>query len=141
MVVVGDGALRAELEAQCRLDALDQVRFVGPQYGEALRQWYGWADAFVLSSDREGMPVALLEAMAAGLAVVSTDVSDLATQVADAGIVVPAEDDALAAAISRLAHDRSLLERLRVASRQRGTELGWGPLVEQLTRIYSGLAA
>jgi glycosyltransferase involved in cell wall biosynthesis len=141
LVIVGDGVLRAELEQLVADRGIDQVRFVGAQHGTELQDWYAWADAFVLTSDREGMPLALLEAMAAGLAVIATDVSDLATQVGPAGLVVAPDHRAVAAAISQLAGDRPLLASLRDSSRRRGTELGWDPLVARLTTVYAGLCA
>ena len=90
VVVVGDGDQRERCESIRDQLGVDHVRFVGAQHGRDLVRWYDWADLFVLPSDREGMPLALLEAMAAGLAVVTTDVSELGDQVGDGGLVVPA---------------------------------------------------
>ncbi len=74
LVIVGDGEERGSIEEAIRRHDLRNVRLVGAQRGEELSRWYQWADAFVLPSDREGMPLVLLEAMAAALAIVSTDV-------------------------------------------------------------------
>ena len=68
LVIVGEGEERVVIEEAIRRHDLENVRLVGAQRGAALNEWYRWADAFVLPSDREGMPLVLLEAMAAALA-------------------------------------------------------------------------
>ncbi len=141
VVVVGDGQERERCESLCTELGLDHVRFVGAQHGRALVDWYDWADLFVLPSDREGMPLALLEAMAAGLAVLTTDVSELAEQVGDAGLVVAPGVEHLAHAIALLARDTVLLTTLQARSRARGRSLGWDTAVAQLTSLYESLPA
>lgn len=141
VVVVGDGDQRERCESIRDQLGVDHVRFVGAQHGRDLVRWYDWADLFVLPSDREGMPLALLEAMAAGLAVVTTDVSELGDQVGDGGLVVPAGAQTLARAISLLAGDRELLASLQQRSRARGRSFGWDTAVTQLTRLYESLPA
>lgn len=76
LTVVGDGPLRSELEARARSLGLpgERVRFTGQVYrAEVFREMAG-ADIFVSSSVREGMPVAVLEAMAARMPVVLSDI-------------------------------------------------------------------
>ena len=64
LVIVGDGELRDEISRRIEVLGLTGVRLVGAARGNQLVQWHCWADAFVLSSDKEGMPLVLLEAMA-----------------------------------------------------------------------------
>lgn len=74
--IVGDGPLRTKLEEQAKaLGIAADVSFFGWQNQENLRNFYSSADIFVLSSAYEGMPLVLLEAMAAGLPVVASKVS------------------------------------------------------------------
>jgi glycosyltransferase involved in cell wall biosynthesis len=141
VVVVGDGEQRESCQSIRDRLGVGHVRFVGAQHGRDLVGWYDWADLFVLPSDREGMPLALLEAMAAGLAVVTTDVSELGNQVGDVGLVVPAGEQPLAAAISLLAGDRELLASLQQRSRARGRSFGWDTAVDRLTHLYESLPA
>ena len=74
LIIQGDGSLRAELERVTRdLGVERRVHFAGPRT-ESIQELLGAADAFVLASDWEGNPLALMEAAAAGLPVVSTRV-------------------------------------------------------------------
>ena len=73
-VLVGDGELEAELRARVGRLGLANVTFAGRADGEALLSRYADADVFVLPSEREGMPLALLEAMAMALPTVATDI-------------------------------------------------------------------
>ncbi|MEW6269381.1 MAG: glycosyltransferase [Thermodesulfobacteriota bacterium] len=108
--IVGDGPLRADLEAQvARLGLGGTVRFLGQRRDvpDLMRRF----DCFVLSSIIEGMPNALLEAMALGRPVVTTSAGGSAEVVVDgeSGFVVPPGDPAaLATAIERVLRDRSL---------------------------------
>jgi glycosyltransferase involved in cell wall biosynthesis len=77
-------------------------------------------DLFVVSSDREGMANAMLEAMMAGVPVVSTDVSGAREALGDgAGVVVARDERRLADAIAALLADPAERERLSGAGRRR----------------------
>jgi len=120
LLLVGDGPLRGEVEATIeRLNLSDHVTILGHRTDvHALLQC---ADAFVLSSSREGSPNALLEAMAMGLPCVSTDVGGVPDLIPsqEEGSVVPAGNaSALADAMSSLM-ERSASERALVAARGR----------------------
>ncbi len=94
------------------------------------------ADIFVLPSEREGLSFAVLEAMAAGLAMVVSDGPGNPEAVGDAGVVVPFGDvAALAAALGDLARDPARRERLGAAARERvRAEFG-------VQRMLGGVAA
>ena len=118
LAVVGDGELRARLEAM--VDALgirDAVTFLG--FRTDLVAIAAAADIAVLSSDSEGTPVALIEAAAAARPAVSTHVGGVADIVCpETGLLVDAGDAAaFGAALLRLASDRDRRERLGVAAR------------------------
>ena len=118
-IVVGDGPARQGLEHLSReLGLQDRVEFRGAhrQVAELLAA----AHLFVLPSRYEGMPNALLEAMALGLPAVATAVGGVADIMTDGqtGVIVPREDpDALARAIADLLSDDERAERLGRAAK------------------------
>jgi glycosyltransferase involved in cell wall biosynthesis len=104
--IIGDGAERTRLEALCaELAIADQVTFCGAR-GQAGRLFAAF-DAFVLSSRSEGTPITLLEAMAAGVPVVTTAVGGIPDVVTpNEALLVPAEDSvALGTAICQVIND------------------------------------
>jgi len=113
LVCVGDGFLRQELEAKtARLGLGAAVRFVGFQRNIA--DWLALADFTVLPSLFEGMPLAPIESLAAGRAVVATAVDGTPEAVIDGvtGLTVPVGDvSALTRAIARLVRDPELRRR------------------------------
>jgi glycosyltransferase involved in cell wall biosynthesis len=113
----------AEAEVRAALDG--QVRLLGTRPPEKMPEEFAAADVFCLPSWWEAMPLSVLEAMAAGLPVVATDVGDVARAVADGvtGFVVPAQNpEKLAAALEPLLTDAELRRRMGAAGRERVTE-------------------
>lgn len=130
--IVGDGPLRSELEATIdRLRLRDRVALLGSMPHDAVIRKYAEASIFVLpcvlgsNGDRDGVPNAILEAMAMELPVVSTHLSGIPEAVEDgeSGILVPPADAAaLAEAIRRVLSDDDLLVRLGRAGRRKVEE-------------------
>ena len=114
-LVLGEGPLREEVAARAPAAGAD---FLGerPDFERLLEA----SDIFVLPSEREGMSLAVLGAMAAGLPVVVSDGPGNPDAVGEAGEVFPVGDvGALAAALERLAADPGLRARLGEAARER----------------------
>ena len=136
-VIVGDGPLRPELEERARARAVP-ARFLG--WRADLPSVYADLDVVVLSSDNEGTPVSIIEALAAGCAVVATDVGGVRDVVGGsaAGRIVPRRDpEALARAIEELLDDAALRVRLGSAGRTRVfPEYDIGTLVARLSSLY-----
>jgi glycosyltransferase involved in cell wall biosynthesis len=99
------------------------------------------SDVFVLSSRSEGFPVSILEAMAAGLPVVASDVGGVSEAVVDdeTGLLVPPGDAAaLAAALERLARDPDLAARLGDAGFRRLRErFSWDAILKRWEQVYA----
>lgn len=119
-------------------------------------EWRGWLEAgakeglmreaviFVLASTSEGLPMALLEAMAYGLAIVATEVGgvpDVLSDGVDGLLVAPGDPGALAAALSRLAADAELRARLGDAARERAERLNADEVTGRLVAIYRELSS
>ena len=120
-VICGEGALRPDLERQIgELGLQSSVKLLGNR--NDVGPFLASADLFVLPSRWEGLPVALLEAMGAGLPVVATRVEGVDEVVEDErqGLLVPPEDsDALASALLQLIGDPQLRSRMGEAARRR----------------------
>lgn len=141
-IVVGDGEERASLEAQAAgLGIASRCRFLGWQ--RDVRSVYAAADVVALSSRNEGSPVSIIEAMAAGRAVVCTDVGGVSDVVTTgvSGILVPYGDaEALALAIDRLLADPAARERLgNEARRAVYPRYDVSRLVTDITALYASL--
>ncbi len=110
LVIVGDGPERASLEELAReLGSLDRIFFAG--HIEDVEEVLGHFDIFALSSDTEQMPNSLLQAMAAGLPVVATDMGDVARTLSPENrrFVVARDDEAaFGAALTVLLSDGGL---------------------------------
>jgi glycosyltransferase involved in cell wall biosynthesis len=109
LTLVGDGPERAALEAQvARLGLLEIVTFAGYQDSAGVAELLKSADALVLPSFAEGLPVVLMEAMAAGLAVVTTQIAGIPELVQDGvngRLVPPGNRPALAQALREVLTD------------------------------------
>ena len=120
-LIVGDGPDRGAVEDEIRTLGLEErVRLVGER--SDVPALLADSDLFVLSSRSEGLPVSVLEAMAAELPVVASGVGGLAELVVDGetGILVPPGDTlALAAALGQMVEDRERRGRLGAAGRAR----------------------
>jgi colanic acid/amylovoran biosynthesis glycosyltransferase len=128
LVLVGDGRERPAIERLCgQLGIREDVTFVGAATASEVRVALSTAAVFVLAARRDdtgrmdGIPVALMEAMAAGVPVVSTTVSGIPELLrGEAGILVsPRDRDAFAVAIESLLDDHGLAERVAAKGRAR----------------------
>ena len=121
LLLVGEGELERDLRGLCReLRLMDQVTFTG--YLKDVRPALAAADLFLLSSISEGLPMVLLEAMGAGLPVISTSVGGIPEVLQDgrAGVLVPPRDPhALATALGRLVRTPKERATLGRAARRR----------------------
>lgn len=137
LVIVGDGEQRALVETHLAAAGMENVQMVGARRGTALLDWYAWADAFVLPSDKEGMPLVLLEAMASGLAVIATDVPGTRELVEGVGLLADPDADSLGDAIERVASDEALRARLASQAVRRARDHSWAQQISTLERVYN----
>ncbi len=137
--IVGEGSQREALIEQAKqLGIADRVRFEGAVDDAAPYLWA--ADGFALASRWEGLPLALLEAQAAGLPAVAAAAGGVAEAVRDGvtGLLVPREDAAaFAAAMSRVESEDGLAARLSYeGARQARDEWSWERMVSAYEVLY-----
>ena len=132
-IVAGDGPLRDLLP--------DALGFV-PQ--DELFGLYERAAVVLLTSEREGLPNVVLEAMARGKTVVSTPVGGIPAVIEDGktGLLVPIGDlEATRAAVERALADPGLRRRIGAAARERVSEYcSWDRVIERTLEVYAGAA-
>jgi len=139
LVIVGDGPLRGDLESAAADQGIsDRVLFTGSR--SDIPEMLAAFDIFALSSISEGLPVSLLEAMAAGKPIVATKVGGIPEALADGreGLLVePGDPDALAEAVRELACNPDLAARLgRQAAEKVAAEYSIAATVRKLEEVY-----
>jgi glycosyltransferase involved in cell wall biosynthesis len=139
LLIVGDGPCRKDLEELAAQSAPSgRVRFVGKVSDPS--RLFGVMDLFCLCSNTEQMPVALLEAMATGLAAVVTSVGDcgsLLDRSSPPFLVPPGDVDALTEALDTVAADRALRADEGARLRERCLRhFNRRPMLERYKRLY-----
>jgi phosphatidyl-myo-inositol dimannoside synthase len=142
--LVGTGDARPANEAQvARLGLTDRVHFLGYVPREEMARHYAAAHVFLLPSYNEGMSVALLEAMASGLAVVVTPTggtSELVEPEVNGLIFDWADVERLVSHLRRLAQDRSLVRRIGQAARRRAGDFSWDSAALRYVEMFRELS-
>ncbi|HWZ85062.1 MAG TPA: glycosyltransferase family 4 protein [Thermoanaerobaculia bacterium] len=134
----GDGSLEATLAAAARLGVADRLRVVPGVPKEDVGRALSEADVFLNTTNVDNTPVSVLEAMACGLCVVSTNVGGIADLVDDGrdGILVrPADAAAMADAILRVLGDPSLAARLSGNARRKAELFDWSIVLPKWERV------
>ncbi len=142
--LVGTGDALKSYQMRARdLGVADRVRFAGYVPREEMPARYAAADVFVLPSYNEGMSVATLEAMAAGLPVVVTRTGGTPELVEEGvnGLTFQwADVEALSAHLRRLATDRSLARHMGQRSRERATQFSWDVAAQLYLDMFRSIA-
>ncbi|MGI8535471.1 MAG: glycosyltransferase [Mycobacteriales bacterium] len=138
LLIVGDGPLRAEVEALVvELGIGDQVVLTGLRHD--VPRLLAAMDVFVSASRWEGLPRTVLQAMATGVPVVATDadgVVDVVVNECTGLLVQRSSPDLLAAAILRLLDDSALATRLSAAAAERLPAFDATVMVRRLEELY-----
>lgn len=135
VVVAGDGPYLPALREETDRLGID-VRYVGFVDRDRLAELYRSSKIFVFPSIQENFPVVLLEAMAAGCAVVTTSAAGCAEVVGDAAVkTAPGDVDALKSALSRLLDSPEQIERLGRRARRRVEAFRWPRITERMEAL------
>jgi glycosyltransferase involved in cell wall biosynthesis len=124
--LVGDGKLQTEIQQRVdQLDLTENIKLLGFQTHERVSELLDRSDILVLPSLSEGIPVAVMEAMASGLPVIATNVTGVPELVEDGvtGLLVPSKNSsALSEAILKLVRSPDLRNRMGAAGRRKVLE-------------------
>jgi len=139
LIVVGDGPERGAVQTLPH-EMRERVRFLGSVPNDRLPPIHAACDVYLGTSvGGESFGVVLVEAMAAGLPVVASDIAGYDEVLEDGvqGLRVPPRDPALvAAAVARILDDPSLASRMGEAGRERAIEFSWERIAPRLTSLY-----
>ena len=144
LTIVGEGPERETLKSMVgELKAHDQVTLPGATRTPEIA--YAAFDIFALSSDTEQAPISLIEAMASGLPVVSTNVGDIARMVSDENraYVTPLNDDhAFSEALTQLLQNPNARAKIGAANRQKArSEFSLSSMVSAYKTLFEEMAA
>ena len=145
LLIVGDGPERDSLERQAEsLEIQDKVRFIGQVSHEKIWEYLLSSSIFILPSLSEGLPRALLEAMACGLFVVASKVGGIPEVVRDGwnGILVdPGDVQALREAVKRALADKNLIETVGERNKREAQEFTLEKVSMKQLQFFSSTVA
>jgi glycosyltransferase involved in cell wall biosynthesis len=136
-MIIGDGPLSSEVKAAQK--EIEEIRLIGRIDHASIAPYFAYADAHVLPSISEGLPISLLEAMASGLPSIAADVGGISGQIGPAlsKLVPPGDSRALADAMVQLRHDDQARHILSESGRRFVTEqFSWDRVVDRLIDVY-----
>ncbi len=139
LVVVGPRGWkdRAVFDTVARLELADRVRFLGYVPTEDVCALYNLADVFVFPSLYEGFGLPVLEAMACGAPVITSQVDALAEVAGGAAALVdPRDEGHIAAAMARVLTDGAYAADLRASGRARAAQFGWARAAAETLAVY-----
>ncbi|MEM4721645.1 MAG: glycosyltransferase [Candidatus Methanomethylicaceae archaeon] len=137
LIMVGDGKHRSELERRAATHGLQEcVRFMGQLPREGVQKWLDQADLFVLPSRQEGVPRAMLEAMARGLPCIGSTVGGIPELLPPEDMVPPGDVVALADKICEVLRDPERMAQMSARNFQKALEYREEVLREQRLYFY-----
>jgi glycosyltransferase involved in cell wall biosynthesis len=139
-----DGSLEQARAAAVELGLVDRVRFHGAVPKTDIPSWINRGDIFLNTTTIDNSPVTVVEAMAGGACIVSTNVGGVPHLIADGaeGLLVPPGDPArMAAAIERILTDSGLATKLSAAARAKAETLDWSAVLPKWNGLLHAVAA
>jgi len=138
LLLVGDGELRSEIENQINSYGItDRVQMIGNT--NDVLSWLRSSDVFVLSSNYEGLPLSILEAMSAGLPIIATEVGgipDIITNGQEGILISPGNAGEIANAMEEMAKDTQLRIQMKSNARTKAQKFDVRRMADLYGVIY-----
>ncbi len=137
--IAGEGNLGGELRKLSQeLNVSERIFFLGRIPSEKMSRVYREHDVFVMSSAHEGMSNAMLEAMASGLPIITTQCEGVEELITDNGIVTERADaESFAEALKTLAQNDESYKKMCTTSRTQAEKLSWNTVARQYLDCYN----
>lgn len=138
----GDGSLQLTQETAVRLGVITSLHLPGPVSKTDVPGWLNQGDIFLNTTNIDNTPVSVLEAMACGLCVVSTNVGGIPYMLeneSDALLVPPDNDEAIAAAVRRIITEPGLADRLSRNARRKAENFDWSVVFPQWQSLLANI--
>jgi glycosyltransferase involved in cell wall biosynthesis len=135
--LVGDGECRDEIEQFIRSKGLKNVTLHGKLGRDEVREFYSKCDAFTLTSHYEAQPLVLLEAMAARVPVIGTNVRGVAEHIKDVGILTEPNSNEITKAIEKFASSsEKQISKMTSRGFRKVQDLKWEKLITTYLELY-----
>ncbi|HEX6625135.1 MAG TPA: glycosyltransferase family 4 protein [Pyrinomonadaceae bacterium] len=144
LTVAGEGWMRAELEQLARDLGLRHTKFIGGVPFEAMPDMYDGADIYLTATDLDNMPSSIVECLAAGLPVVTTDAGGIPYIVTheETCLMIGRDDhEAMAAGALRLLSDGELAARIARNAREHCRKFSWPAVQREWLKLYHELVS
>lgn len=140
----GDGSLQATRELARKLEVAQNIEWPGAVPRDEIPRWLEQADIFLNTTDTDNTPVSVLEAMASGLCIVSTNVGGI-PYLLESGreaLLTPADDaEAMANATRRLLTESGFPQSLSFHARRKAEQFDWAVILRQWELLLNSIAA
>lgn len=139
----GDGSFEATTQRAVGLGVADRVQFVGGVPKKAVPYWLNQGDIFINTTGIDNTPVSVMEAMACGLCVISTNVGGIPYLLAhdqDALLVPPDDVHSMAGAVGRVLEEPHLADRLSRRAREKTEQWDWSAILPQWEQLLLEVA-
>lgn len=138
-----DGSLHEMRKVAMELEVMDRISLPGGVSKATVPDWISKGDIFLNTTNVDNAPVSVLEAMACGLCVVSTNVGGIPyflKHEEDALLVPPDDVQVMAAAVRRIYREPGLAERLSLNGRAKAEQFDWSAILPQWEELLSAVA-
>lgn len=140
--VVGEGELRPQIIEFIQKLGLTNVHLHGRKEGQELLDFYQSADIFILPSVKEGVSLAMLEALAAGLPIVASNTPEIREVLGDCALIVDdSTPENYASLLDRLAANPEERQRLSFLATQKARAYSWDRVMDSIQAVYRSVMA